>query len=253
MKEKYDNHLYWELLYIRDVQKYGNLYSKFYFFETQLTQKLKEKNIDIKHKKDTPSLSTILDIGCSKGIISKEDKKVINDARDAIFHYKNSILQFPYKSHNIEEILDKYITKFSNKKYTTKGNVVPYTKNIMTDELKNMNIKIAFKPKSKEFSFTHNDKKFEGFLSFMPQLGGGGGQIKEYKKLTLLIENHSRNCKEKNTIFLAICDGDYYLQKDSKTKDETKITRLQKLTDNKTSFVLNINELHVFLSKCLTI
>ncbi len=40
---------------------------------------------------------------------------------------------------------------------------------------------------------------------------------------------------------------DYYLQKDSKTGDETKIKRLQRLTDGKTSFVLNINELKNFL------
>ena len=59
--------------------------------------------------------------------------------------------------------------------------------------------------------------------------------------ITLEIKN------EKNTIFLAICDGDYYLQKDSKTGDETKIKRLQRLTDGKTSFVLNIQELSGFL------
>ena len=42
----------------------------------------------------------------------------------------------------------------------------------------------------------------------------------------------------KNTIFLAICDGGYYLAKDSKTGDETTIQRLQRLADNRTSFVM---------------
>ena len=59
---------------------------------------------------------------------------------------------------------------------------------------------------------------------------------------------HARDCNEKNTIFLAICDGSYYLQRDSKTGDETKIKRLQRLTDNRTSFVLTIDKLQDFLS-----
>ena len=74
----------------------------------------------------------------------------------------------------------------------------------------------------------------------------GGAQDNQYKDIQDFL-HHSRDCNEKNTIFLAICDGDYYLQKDSKTGDETKIKRLQRLTDGKTSFVLNIQELPAFL------
>ncbi|WP_158640128.1 hypothetical protein [Brachyspira aalborgi] len=48
---------------------------------------------------------------------------------------------------------------------------------------------------------------------------------------------------------MAICDGDYYKRKDSKTGDITKIERLKKLTDNKTVFVITIDELKTFLSK----
>ena len=75
----------------------------------------------------------------------------------------------------------------------------------------------------------------------------GGAQDNQYKDIQDFL-NHARDCNEKNTIFLAICDGDYYLQKDSKTGDETKIKRLQRLTDNKTSFVLRINELNSFFN-----
>ena len=60
--------------------------------------------------------------------------------------------------------------------------------------------------------------------------------------ITFIKNTTKEDVAEKNTIFLAICDGDYYLQKNSKTGDETKIKRLQRLTDGKTSFVLNIQE-----------
>ena len=61
--------------------------------------------------------------------------------------------------------------------------------------------------------------------------------------------HHAGDCNEENTIFLAICDGDYYLNKDSQTGDATKIDRLKSLTHNKTSFVLSIKELKLFLEK----
>jgi len=79
----------------------------------------------------------------------------------------------------------------------------------------------------------------------------GGAQDNQYKDIQDFL-NHSRDCNEKNTIFLAICDGNYYLQKDSKTGDESKIKRLQRLTDNKTSFVLNINELVELLKNIIS-
>ena len=63
--------------------------------------------------------------------------------------------------------------------------------------------------------------------------------------------HHTRDYNIKNTIFLAICDGEYYLLKDFKTCDENKILRLQRLTDNMTSFVIQINELKKFLQKYL--
>lgn len=76
----------------------------------------------------------------------------------------------------------------------------------------------------------------------------GGSQDNQYIDVQHFLK-HSRDCNEKNTIFLAICDGDYYLQKDSSTGDETKLKRLERLTDGKTSFVLNILMLREFLDK----
>ena len=57
------------------------------------------------------------------------------------------------------------------------------------------------------------------------------------------------DCNEKNTIFIAISDGEYYQRKDSKTKDPSRIERLKRLTDNKTVFVITINELEHLLEK----
>ena len=76
----------------------------------------------------------------------------------------------------------------------------------------------------------------------------GGAQDNQYKDVQEFLKN-ARDTSLKNTIFLAICDGDYYKRKDSKTGDITKIERLKKLTDNKTVFVITIDELKTFLRK----
>ena len=98
--------------------------------------------------------------------------------------------------------------------------------------------------KSIDFVWTCNNLTF--YASHKYTEVSGGAQDNQYKDIQDFL-HHSRDCNEKNTIFLAICDGDYYLQKDSQTGDETKIKRLQRLTDNKTSFVLNIDSLSSFL------
>jgi hypothetical protein len=246
MKDIY-NTQYWELLYIRDVQKYGNLYSKFYFFETQLIKALQAKGVNINSKPNkSPDLSKTLNLGCENRLINKKDKKIINDARNAIFHYNNTLLKFPYESHNVEKILDQYITKFLHQKYTTKGNVIVLAKNVLKDILSDFCALQDFNINQKEFSFSYKGKFFKGFLSFMPDKGGA--QNKEYSKVINFLSN-SEICRNENTIFLAICDGDYYLQKVSKTGDEAKIKRLERLTDRKTSFALKIDDLKDFLAK----
>jgi len=99
----------------------------------------------------------------------------------------------------------------------------------------------------KSIDFVWNCKNLTVYTSHKYTEISGGAQDNQYKDIQDFL-NHARDCNERNVIFLAICDGDYYLQKDSKTDDETKIKRLQRLTDNKTSFVLRINELNSFLN-----
>lgn len=100
----------------------------------------------------------------------------------------------------------------------------------------------------KSIDFKWDTKGFIFYASHKYTGMAGGAQDNQYEDIQTYLR-HTRDCNEKNTIFLAICDGDYYLQKDSKTGDETKLERLERLTDNKTSFVLNINKLKEFLEK----
>lgn len=74
----------------------------------------------------------------------------------------------------------------------------------------------------------------------------GGAQDNQYKDVQEFLKN-TRDCNEKDIIFVAICDGEYYLGKDSSTGHVTKIERLERLTDGKTSFVTTINKLEEFL------
>lgn len=118
--------------------------------------------------------------------------------------------------------------------YLTNGKI------LKGDLLKNQSKDI----KSIDFMWACKDLTFYSSHKYTEM--SGGAQDNQYKDIQDFL-NHCRDCNEKNTIFLAICDGDYYLQKDSKTGDETRIKRLQRLTDSKTSFVLSINELSAFL------
>lgn len=102
--------------------------------------------------------------------------------------------------------------------------------------------------KSIDFQWTVGNWEFYATHKYTKD--GGGAQDNQYEDVQKFLHN-TRDCNIKNTIFLAICDGEYYLAKDSKTGDETKIQRLQRLTDNKTSFVMQINELKDFLQKYL--
>ena len=100
----------------------------------------------------------------------------------------------------------------------------------------------------KSIDFEWNTKEFKIYASHKYTEMNGGAQDNQYKDIQDFL-HHARDCNQKNVLFLAICDGDYYLQKDSKTNDNTKIERLKRLTDGRTSFVLTINELRSFLQQ----
>lgn len=100
--------------------------------------------------------------------------------------------------------------------------------------------------KSIDFYFEYFNYKF--YVSHKYTKDEGGAQDNQYKDLQHFLKN-ACDCNEKNTIFIAISDGEYYQRKDSKTKDPSRIERLKRLTDNKTVFVITINELEHLLEK----
>jgi hypothetical protein len=169
-------------------------------------------------------------------------EKIINDEI-----FRCVFVKDPAKQNLYQNLASKYISSLDivenfkvlpaggkNAIYLTNGKI------LKGDLLKNQSKDI------KSIDFMWNCKNLTFYASHKYTEMNGGAQDNQYKDIQDFL-HHSRDCNEKNTIFLAICDGDYYLQKDSKTGDETKIKRLQRLTDNKTSFVLNINELKEFL------
>jgi hypothetical protein len=104
----------------------------------------------------------------------------------------------------------------------------------------------------KSIDFQWNTGKFVFYASHKYTKETGGAQDNQY----IDVQNFLRStidCNEKNTIFIAICDGRYYLEKDASTGDTTKIDRLRRLTDNRTSFVMTIDDLKDFLQKYLSI
>lgn len=75
----------------------------------------------------------------------------------------------------------------------------------------------------------------------------GGAQDNQYQDIQKFLKQ-AHDFNEKNSILIMICDGSYYLRKDSSTGDETRLKRLERLTDNKTTFVKTIDELEEFLN-----
>jgi hypothetical protein len=101
---------------------------------------------------------------------------------------------------------------------------------------------------TKSIDFTWKTGKFTIYAThkYTGIDGSGGSQDNQYEDVQKFIKN-AVDCNEENCILLAICDGDYYKRRDSKTDDETKIKRLERLTDNKTVFVKTIDDLALFL------
>lgn len=100
--------------------------------------------------------------------------------------------------------------------------------------------------KSIDFYWEYNNKKFYASHKYTKE--EGGAQDNQYKDIqSFLIDSRDNNLKDTN--FVAICDGDYYQNKDNKTKDSSRIERLKRLTNNNNTFVMTINEIPAFLKK----
>ena len=138
------------------------------------------------------------------------------------------------KSLEIVKNFKKLPADGKNAIYLVDGNILKG--NLPKEELKNT--------KSISFMWNCNDLTFYAYHKYTEVSGGVQG--KQYSQIQDFLRN-AKDFNKKNTILLAICDGCYYLEKDSNTK-KTRIETLENLTDNKTSFVLNIEELKDFLT-----
>lgn len=98
--------------------------------------------------------------------------------------------------------------------------------------------------KSIDFYFTLND--FEFFISHKYTKGQGGAQDNQYMDQLGYFKNSLLN-HDKNKIFIAVCDGDFYHKKDK--KGMTKKDKILEYKDNNlsNSFVLSYDELEDFL------
>lgn len=213
-------------------------------YKDEYKHKIQENLKNVLKDLDTDDMKIKISNWANKFGYSFEEikNKIINDEIFRCIFAKD-----PAKQNLYQNLASKYISSLNivenfmvlpsggkDAIYLTNGKI------LKGDFLKNQSkdIKsIDFMWKCNEFTFYASHKYTEM---------NGGAQDNQYKDIQDFL-NHVRDCNEKNTIFLAICDGDYYLQKDTKTGDDTKIKRLQRLTDNKTSFVLNINKLNDFL------
>jgi hypothetical protein len=207
-----------------------------------------------------------------------EDKKTKNIYKDLqkIKAFRNKIFHFEYDIENItfiqenQDLVNKYIHGMTDYRKTMQ-NPALLTKDVALDFIKDCAHKNYHsftrnnknnKTRQKTFNTLFENlgvlskyidckveiKEYKIYIKTSFLMNAGGAQDNQYKDIQDFL-NHSRDCNEKNAIFLAICDGDYYLQKDSKTGDETKIKRLERLTDRKTSFALKIDDLKDFLEK----
>ncbi len=153
----------------------------------------------------------------------------------------------PAKQNIYENIASKYIDSLDNvqqfKKLSSAGDNALYLssgKLLKGSEIRNQ----AKDTKSIDFHWTTNQTTVYASHKYTKDVGGA--QDNQYADMQEFLKN-ARDCSLKNVMFIAICDGEYYQKKDSKTGDKTKIDRLKRLTDNKTSFVLTIDTLYDFL------
>jgi hypothetical protein len=98
---------------------------------------------------------------------------------------------------------------------------------------------------TKSIDFTWKVGIYSFYASHKYTKDSGGAQDNQYFDIQNFLK-HARDNNYNKYIFIAICDGEYYLQKDSQTNSKTKIERLKKLICQN-SFVLTIEELENFL------
>ncbi len=153
----------------------------------------------------------------------------------------------PAKQNIYENLASKYISSLDDvqlfQKLPSAGDNALYLtsgKLLTGSELKNQ----AKDTKSIDFCWVTNNTTIYALHKYTKD--EGGAQDNKYADIQEFLKN-SRDNSLKDVIFVAICDGEYYQRRDSKTGDNNRILRLKRLTDNKTAFVLTTDTLCDFL------
>ena len=215
-------------------------------YEKEYKKQMRKNNKDVLNQLDSDSMKVKIDNFAEKnGFNPKEVRDNIknNEMFRSVFakdpakqnFYQNKAAEYISTMNNVKNF--KVLpTNGDNAKYIINGNISE------GKELKNKNQDT----KSIDFYFEYG--KYNIYASHKYTKNEGGAQDNQYKDVQEFLKN-SRDNNSKYTKFIAICDGDYYQHKDTKSGDNTRIERLERLTDNKKVFVTNIDGLASVLKK----
>lgn len=209
-------------------------------YEKEFKKQMRKNNKDVLNQLDSDAMKIKMNNFADKyGFTPKEVReKIENDemfrsifAKDPAKQnfYQNKAAEYISAMNNVKNF--KVLpTNGDNAKYIINGNISG------SKELKNKNQDT----KSIDFYFEYGE--YNIYASHKYTKNEGGAQDNQYKDVQEFLKN-SRDNNSKDTKFIAICDGDYYQHKDTKSGDNTRIERLERLTDNKKVFVTDIDGL----------
>ena len=148
--------------------------------------------------------------------------------------FRSFFLKDPIRQNMYEEVFANYVKKIDGVRkfgkpaslYISKGNLVTKQK------LKSK--KLEAETKSIDFYWEYNDKKIYAYHKYAKDTGGH--QDNQYDDLLKFI-HAANNITEKNLIFLAIADGEYFNSIDGKV-GKTRIQNLRDAANNSNVFGL---------------
>ena len=214
-------------------------------YKEEYNKKIKENVGKVLQELDTPEMILKIKNWANRFSYSFEEirQKIIDDEIFRCVFAKD-----PAKQNLYQTIAGKYI---SSLEFVKNFQILPASganalfldngKILSGKELKNK----SKETKSIDFYWEVGKNKFYATHKYTHE--DGGAQDNQYIDVQTFLKNAFNN-DDKNTYFLAICDGEYYLHKDTQTNCKTRIERLNKMC-GKTSFAMQINELKEFLLK----
>ena len=159
--------------------------------------------------------------------------------------FRSFFLKDPIRQNMYEEVFSNYVKKINGVRnfykpdslYVSKGNLVT------RKELKAK--KLEAETKSIDFYWEYGNKKIYAYHKYAKE--EGGHQDNQYEDLLKFIQA-SKNILEKNSVFLAIADGEYFNSNDGKV-GKTRIQNLRYTGNNSNVFGLTSEDIKDVLEK----